>query len=528
MKKRNIFFFLALLCLFGKDLYGQKVAGHPPVPSAAEGAPVVVYGEIRDYDPVEKIMVKFYPTLFRPGSPNPKPVRFDLDTHPGNFFTNPQPGVDRQFELTIEDIARPGYIDISSGNNEFLKSFLVRPGDSVMIRIDKLTNSMVFSGPSADLFNSQYDLEQVRISKEFSSSQVFNFQHIGSLTENQQKMLDVARASFGKQPTILLSMEDLVNSIEDQMSHMEDRDYLNILDYYKDKIDMQTYQILKANYLSFERYIVARRLASAWRQLTKLDDMEPLQMRVERIYDKYLQDFLSLEKDNPEKKYAYQFIRMQMAVLSMEELMTGRSLPELADARLSPDLRDRVIAAYLLDRRLESPEAALLAGMQLVEDPVISDILENMYKSLGAGKPAVDFRLADANGDTVALSDLRGKVVLVDYWFTGCGACISLNENHLRPILEDFADRSDFAFVSISIDRDKDLWQKSLASGKYSPHGAIHLNTGSEEVKNDLMQKYNISGFPHVLLIDREGKIVNPGYQTPTYEIIKNDITGLF
>ncbi|WP_143960198.1 TlpA family protein disulfide reductase [Litoribacter populi] len=541
MKKRTIFFFLALLCLVGSGiyLYGERVAhpdSHQSGPSGSdaafpgssgEPAPVVIYGEIRDYDPVEKMQVKFSPILFRPGSPNPKPIRFDLDTHPGNFFTNSQPGVDRLFELIIEDVERPGHIDISSGYNEFLNSYLVRPGDSVMIRIDKLTNSMVFSGPSADLFKCQYDLEQIRIQQEFSQPQIFNFQKVGVLNEKQQNMLDEARKSFGRQPIVHLTMTDMVNSIEKKASELMDRHYLGILDYYGDKIDRQTYQILKANYLSFERERIARRLAFAWKQVSKLEDMESVKDRIEHIFTKYVQGYLMLEAENPERKNSYQYIRMQMAVIEIGELLEGKSFFELADSQLSPELRDRVVAGHLLDRRLQSSEA-LLDGLDLIEDPVIWDILNDMYERVGTGKLAVDFRLPNDKGDTIALSDLRGKVVLVDYWFTGCSACISLNSNILRPLAEEFSERSDYAMVSISIDRDHSLWKKSLASGKYSPPGAIHLNTGTEEVKNDLLQKYNISGFPHVMLIDKEGRIVNPGYQKLIYEQLKMDVTGLF
>ena len=63
MKKRMIFFFLGLVCLFGRVeiVVGQEVAVHPD--SSAEkvgGAPVVVYGEIVSYGPIQELSVKAY------------------------------------------------------------------------------------------------------------------------------------------------------------------------------------------------------------------------------------------------------------------------------------------------------------------------------------------------------------------------------------------------------------------------------------------------------------------------------------
>jgi len=40
------------------------------------------------------------------------------------------------------------------------------------------------------------------------------------------------------------------------------------------------------------------------------------------------------------------------------------------------------------------------------------------------GRPAPDFKLTDLNGNSVALSSMRGKVVLLDFWSISCGPCI--------------------------------------------------------------------------------------------------------
>lgn len=66
------------------------------------------------------------------------------------------------------------------------------------------------------------------------------------------------------------------------------------------------------------------------------------------------------------------------------------------------------------------------------------------------GEPAPNFQLRDMNGQVVALSDLRGKVVLLNFWATWCGPC-RIEMPAMERLYRTF-DRKDFEILAVSTD----------------------------------------------------------------------------
>ena len=117
---------------------------------------------------------------------------------------------------------------------------------------------------------------------------------------------------------------------------------------------------------------------------------------------------------------------------------------------------------------------------------------------LTLGKPAPDFTLKALNGDTVALKDFRGKVVLIDFWATWCGPCIHELPG-LKTLYEKHKDNPEFALISISSDTDDDKVSKFVADNEMP---WIHIREIEE-----MQAKYNVVGIPHYTAIDRNGLI---------------------
>jgi peroxiredoxin len=112
------------------------------------------------------------------------------------------------------------------------------------------------------------------------------------------------------------------------------------------------------------------------------------------------------------------------------------------------------------------------------------------------GKPAPDFELTDMNGKQYRLKDLKGKVVVLNFWFTTCVACIS-EMPELNSIKEKYKDRE---IVFLGLGRD--------------PAGMIKGFLKKHEFNYTLLtdaintaEAYSISIYPTSIIIDRTGTI---------------------
>lgn len=127
----------------------------------------------------------------------------------------------------------------------------------------------------------------------------------------------------------------------------------------------------------------------------------------------------------------------------------------------------------------------------------------NLYElsALQIGQPAPDFEAKDLQGQTVRLSDLRGKVVLLDFWATWCGPCLP-EIPHLKNIY-DRHQNDPFALVGISLDTEED----SLRAFVKRHALAWPQLGGSEGWQHQVAQQYNVHFIPSTYLIDAEGSI---------------------
>ena len=173
-----------------------------------------------------------------------------------------------------------------------------------------------------------------------------------------------------------------------------------------------------------------------------------------------------------------------------------------------------VKAAYdgLAARVAASPDdesrAALLGhGKQLGRSPAQVDADVWALREQAA-KPAPDFELGRYDSDAkVALRDCRGKVVLLTFWFPGCGPCRG-EFPHFENVLRRFAGRDDLVYLAINgIPAQDDYVLPFVQKTRYS---FLPLR-GTEEFCE---KTYKVRGYPANFLIDRAGRIVYQGFRT--------------
>ena len=122
---------------------------------------------------------------------------------------------------------------------------------------------------------------------------------------------------------------------------------------------------------------------------------------------------------------------------------------------------------------------------------------------IAIGAEAPDMAFANPDGKIKKLSDLRGNVVLIDFWASWCRPCRMENPNVVR--LYNKYHKKGFEIYSVSLDRDKNSWKKAIADDNLSWENHVsdlgYWNSAGAKL-------YGVSSIPCTFLLDRDGKIL--------------------
>lgn len=168
----------------------------------------------------------------------------------------------------------------------------------------------------------------------------------------------------------------------------------------------------------------------------------------------------------------------------------------------------------------EEYTACLEDALQIVTAKEAKANLKKLLEARGVGAKAFNFAIKDTNDKIVKLSDFKGKVVLLDFWFTECPACISLSELMEKEVLPKYKDRDDLVYITVNVDKEKDKWLNSIASGKYTSAKSINLHVEGPKSNSEIIKRYKISAYPTLIIITKDGRMQNANLKSDSKEII--------
>jgi thiol-disulfide isomerase/thioredoxin len=159
----------------------------------------------------------------------------------------------------------------------------------------------------------------------------------------------------------------------------------------------------------------------------------------------------------------------------------------------------------------DEPNVALFTrNLEQYKQQAIRERLINEAKiNLADGNPAPEIALEDANGTTRKLSDLKGKVVLIDFWASWCQPCRMENPNLVRMYNQYKAKGFDVFSVSLDgVERQMDPrqeWLDAIAADNLAWDNHVSDLKGWN---TPLLESYGFTGIPFTVLVDRDGTII--------------------
>jgi peroxiredoxin len=211
----------------------------------------------------------------------------------------------------------------------------------------------------------------------------------------------------------------------------------------------------------------------------QLCDPEAIRAKAESLYQEVIENYADVT-------YITSRLRAIQAVLrEPEPVYEGRKLSASDRARLEKRLASTETLGAYARRRLEA-----LTHLQV-------------------GQPAPEIEGPGLDGEVMKLADFRDKVVLLDFWFAGCGPCIEEVPN-LRKLIEAHQGQP-LVVLGVNVDEVRDEAIKAVGdTGIAWPSWA--------DPEKAIARRYNVEGYPTIMAIDAQGRIRALNLRGPMFE----------
>lgn len=342
-------------------------------------------------------------------------------------------------------------------------------------------NDITFSGSCEDLtkgkltgspLNEAYDSvkKQINEFRQRTGQQIMAYRKART-EEDKKSIIDRMDALDQKKKHFLDSLQRAVPflgkmvALDTYLSYLNNRD-----DSYRDELEYFATQYFQFVDFSDEAYRFSPAVASA--------------------FSAYTQTIAGVGlPDERQQAYLEQAIASTPAG-SSTRMLAYRGILNVLQQRNVP------VAAMMAANFLEDfPEADLAVQQKLQQ-------IVDQASTFIAGNLAPDFTQETPEGEPLSLSDLRGKVVLVDFWASWCGPCRRENPNVVR-MYEKYNEKG-FEILGVSLDKDRSRWLQAIEQD-----GLEWLHVSDlKGWQNEVAQAYRVSSIPQTVLLDEEGRII--------------------
>jgi len=197
-----------------------------------------------------------------------------------------------------------------------------------------------------------------------------------------------------------------------------------------------------------------------------------------------------------------------------KEVLISRELFQLLDSYDRQDIFEKLYPDYknVIRKNLLSTLDEKYAKIKSKENSSLTN--KNIRKT---GK---EFKSNEPDVLAEIIENNKGKVIYIDFWATYCGPCLSEFPNS-KKLHKELIDQ-DVEFVYLCVNSKKENWEEKLS--EYNLDGSHYLLTDSQS--DILSEKFQISGIPHYVLIDKKGTVAKNGSHLRP-NVVKDEIIDL-
>ena len=132
----------------------------------------------------------------------------------------------------------------------------------------------------------------------------------------------------------------------------------------------------------------------------------------------------------------------------------------------------------------------------------INEVIESK-NAISIGSTAPDFEGPGLDGESIALSDVKSKIILLDFWASWCGPCRIENPDLVK--LKNKYSSNEFEIVGISLDRDRDSWINAIKNDNIE--NWVHISN-LKFWGEPIAKLYKVIQMPTTFLLDENRNVI--------------------